>query len=235
MGVRKKFIKFKDNLILLGRWLWVRQKQSIRSITSGSSLDLCDIYYINLDHRTDRRANIEKQFSKLDLNSTRRMEAIFNENGALGCAQSHLKVLSNWKRVPERLLFVCEDDCEFSVDRREVEVLVEEFLVNPYLDVLCLAYNAKNGINISNNLMITSNTQTLCCYVLKAHMVEPMLSAAMESIDRLANGYPKKVAAIDVVWKRLQKNYMFALPIKRIAKQSASFSDIEHTDVDYGV
>lgn len=235
MGVRKKFIKFKDNLILLVRWLWVRQKQSIRSITSGSSLDLCDIYYINLDHRTDRRENIEKQLSKLDVNSTRRIQAIFNENGALGCAQSHLEVLSNWRRVPERLLFVCEDDCEFTVDRHEVEDLVEEFLRNPFLDVLCLAYNARNGINISRNLMITSNTQTLCCYVLKAHMVDPMISAAMESVDRLTKGDPKKIAAIDVVWKQLQKKYMFAVPQIRIARQIASYSDIECSNVNYGV
>ena len=235
MGIRKKIIKLKDNLILLGRWQWVRQNNSICSNTSGSALDLCDVYYINLNHRTDRKVNIEKQLSNLDLNSVHRIEAILNENGALGCAQSHLKVLSTWKRLPQRLLFVCEDDCEFNVDRREVEDLVEEFLNNPFLDALCLAYNAKNGINISRNLMITSNTQTLCCYVLKAHMVEPMVSIATESVNRLANGDPKKVAAIDVVWKQLQKNYMFALPIKRAAKQSASFSDIEHTDVDYGV
>ena len=85
--------------------------------------------------------------------------------GALGCAKSHEAVLSSASILEDQLLMICEDDCQFIADRAAIDAAIEEFFYNPHLDVLCLAYNAKNGFAISQNLMITSDTQTMSCYI----------------------------------------------------------------------
>ena len=104
-----------------------------------------------------------------------------------------------------------------------------------HLDVLCLAYNKRNGINISTRLEFTSDTQTTACYILKPHMITEMIEMANESITMLESGQENKRAAIDVIWKKLQKKYVFVVPIQRVARQSASYSDIEKAHTDYAV
>ena len=178
---------------------------------------------------------IEKEFERVGVKHAIRFEAIKNENGALGCAKSHHALLESYTINRNKLLMVCEDDCIFVEDRSHIDKIIREFSFNTNFDVLCLAFNKRNGIKLSSSLEFTSDTQTLACYVLKPHMISKMKDVALESISELENGRPKNKAAIDVVWKKLQKKYVFVVPTKRVAKQSASFSDIEQRIVEYGV
>ena len=84
-------------------------------------------------------------------------------------------VLSSASISEDQLFMICEDDCQFIADRAAIDAAVEEFFYNPHLDVLCLAYNAENGFVISQNLMITSDTQTMSCYILKASAIAELL------------------------------------------------------------
>ena len=59
-----------------------------------SGLDRCEIHYINLKHREDRRAEIQSEFKALGVTRFACFEAIADANGALGCAKSHETVLS---------------------------------------------------------------------------------------------------------------------------------------------
>lgn len=47
-------------------------------------------FYINLDRRTDRRAEIEKELEGLAME---RFPAVSHPNGAIGCTMSHLACL----------------------------------------------------------------------------------------------------------------------------------------------
>ena len=59
------------------------------------SLNLFDrVFYINCRHRTDRKESIESVLKSLDCKNYQRIEAVYiPENGALGCAKSHLMAL----------------------------------------------------------------------------------------------------------------------------------------------
>lgn len=130
---------------------------------------------------------------------------------------------------------ICEDDCQFIADRAAIDAAVEEFFYTPHLDVLCLAYNAENGFAISQNLMITSDTQTMSCYILKASAIAELLDCIRFSVENLSRGGAGFDYAIDQVWKRLQRQMFFALTMDRFAWQRPSFSDIEQSHQNYGL
>ena len=121
------------------------------------------IYYINLDHRTDRKKQFENQITthfKDSILESRieRFPAIKHEQGLLGCSMSHLEVIKKARHTDAKCILVFEDDFEFLVSR-------EEFLSNlkqlfqqvetetSSLDfkVVMLAYNANNRFEIENN------------------------------------------------------------------------------------
>ena len=76
------------------------------------------IYYINLEHRIDKRYHIETNvlsyFEGTPLaNRIERFSAIGNNNGAIGCSLSHLEVARKAKTARARYYLVFEDDFEF--------------------------------------------------------------------------------------------------------------------------
>ena len=95
------------------------------------------IVYINLDHRKDRREEIEKQLSIFPQEKIERFSAIKHDNGAIGCSKSHIAVLelalkNNWKN-----LLVLEDDMLWN-DQFDTQMkILEQKLSEPY-DVIVL-------------------------------------------------------------------------------------------------
>jgi hypothetical protein len=82
---------------------------------------------------------------------------------------------------------------------------------------------------------LTTNAQTASCYVIKKAIVDDLIKVFNDSIEMLKRGIDSEYSAIDQTWKLLQNKYFFAIPIKKIAFQRESFSDIENKIVDYKV
>jgi GR25 family glycosyltransferase involved in LPS biosynthesis len=226
-----------QNLILMLRVEFIKRNfKGERPIAIDVLVDNIDLYYINLEHRVDRRKNVEKEFEKLGLTSYHRFNAIQNNNGTLGCALSNKAVLESWSPKEENLLMVCEDDISFLGDYDTFHNLLYQFINNENLDVMCLGYNNSNGSTFNESLLLTSDTQTKSCYILKPHMRNMMIQNFSLSIKLLRAGIDKQYrVASDQVWKVLQKKYNFVIPKKRFAYQRESFSDIENRIVDYKV
>ena len=55
-------------------------------------------WYINLEHRTDRKDQIEAELNKMGI-VAERFPAIYDSFGALGCSMSHLAV---WQTSKQR-------------------------------------------------------------------------------------------------------------------------------------
>lgn len=197
-------------------------------------LKRCDVRYINLDQRPDRRADFEREMRKLNVTWHMRVPATAASPGSLGCALSHTRVLRESMEKPGRLLFVCEDDVEFVSPRHELDVLVEEFVARPDLKILALANRTAWHIPISERLGVSSDIQTSAAYVVKPEMVSELADVFDTSVRRLAAGSPDRVAALDIVWKGLQNKRLFAVPRYRCVTQRAGYSDIQNRSVDYG-
>jgi glycosyl transferase family 25 len=194
----------------------------------------CEIYYINLDHRVDRKKEIEDEFINIGILNAKRISAIKNDNGALGCAMSH-KLIFTLALSNSKLTWVCEDDVTFLTTKGELDKLINDFYNDSRLDVLSISYNALYKIKVTKQFYITSNTQTMSCYILKPHVLNDFLNIAEESVLALKKGNLEEDYAIDQVWKKLQRKYIFALPTSVKVIQRPSFSDIRNTNVDYSL
>ena len=53
-----------------------------------------NVFYINLEHRKDRKEHVENELKKIGLNG-QRFNAIKTKNGAIGCSMSHLRLLQD--------------------------------------------------------------------------------------------------------------------------------------------
>jgi glycosyl transferase, family 25 len=232
--VRNKYRRKIQDKALQARWEQKSSRPSVGLKDNLTGFDRCDVHFINLKFRKDRKAEILQEFKRVGLSNFSRFDAVSDENGALGCAKSHVKLLEAARVNQHQLLMICEDDCQFVIDRSKLDGIVEEFFCNPYLEVLCLGNNAKNGFQISPALMITSDTQTTSCYLVKSQAISLVLESARKSVQKLSCGEPSGEFAIDIVWKELQKKVFFALPKDLCVKQRASFSNIQNSYNDYG-
>jgi len=215
----------------------LNNKIPIGTDTGVSGLGDCDVYVINLNSRVDRLAAVSQEFKNLRIENWSRFSAIPENFGALGCAKSHLALLSNSNKNAN-LLFICEDDLEFLVPRREIDLVIEEFNRNTQLDVLCLAYNLssrRRATSISPALRITDRTRTTACYVLKPYVIPSFIEVFRESVMQLEKRKNEQIDAIDVRWLELQNKYIFAIPTRRLVRQRESYSDITKRFENYGV
>ena len=79
-------------------------------------INVINIFYINLKHRLDRKTSIETQLKNLKsfvqsfLFSCTRLEAIYNNNGAIGCGQSHILALQKADLMKLPYILIMEDD-----------------------------------------------------------------------------------------------------------------------------
>ena len=193
------------------------------------------VVFINLDKRTDRREETERELEILGIETAQRFEAISSTNGSLGCAQSHLKVLSRHSFNQGGLLLVCEDDIEFDCSLSQLVGAIQEFVSHPELDVLCLGYRLRAPmLPISRLLAVANGIQTTLCYLVKDQARDKLVSAFQRSEDMLVNGINPIQASIDQQWKREQSSdLLFCVPRKQLVLHRVSFSDIAGRQKDY--
>lgn len=209
------------------RAAYVRQKK--RALPAG-----IEVRVISLESRVDRRTHIKAHFSDLGLDYLF-FPGVEHEIGEVGCAEAHVRLLRNWNPRGRQILVVCEDDLLFTEGRAQVMALIREFENDEGIDVLCLGNNSVGPfVKVSASLSLTSDTQTTSCYVLKPSAVPLILKSFERSLEMLLAGGAANKWTIDVLWKKLQRDSMvFAIPQVQIARQVASFSDVQNRWVDY--
>ena len=190
---------------------------------------------INLLQREDRLGEIRCEMAKMDA-SWNRIDAVGDENGALGCARSHLEVLraasAQQLNIP---LAVAEDDLLFTASAHEVSSVIADFLANPLLDILCLSHRTRGfTFPVSTHLRVANEIFTTSAYISKPHAIPDLIEAFEKSERMLSQGIRKEHAAIDVVWQDTQlKQLLFAVPRRSLARQRPSYSDVAHKYADY--
>jgi len=203
-------------------------------------------YYINLDYRLDRKILVEREFSNLDIEFIR-IPATYNIDGLTGCIQSHIKVLETCDPDAE-YLWVCEDDIEFLVTKEELNTSIDTFMKSDG-DILCLAFNSRKHSKFSDGFLRTIDNQTTSSYIVKRNFRSVLLdfwksllnSIETKTVHPLESIFLKldvhkgenSFHALDQAWKILQKDYIFLIPEKRIARQRSGYSDIEQKSVNY--
>ena len=188
--------------------------------------------YINLDHRTDRRAEVEAELAPyFQPEKVTRFGAIKLDRGALGCTLSHIAVLEMAKEKGWNNVLVLEDDAMWMTEQfEEAYATVDRLSSSKPYDVIMLSSTCARWYLGSLKLI---SAQTASAYLVNSSYYDTLLSNFRESRDlfEVSNDGPKH--AHDQYWKRLQERDNWFVVIPSLMKQRPGYSDIERKVVDY--
>jgi glycosyl transferase family 25 len=194
------------------------------------SSNIDKIFYINLEKRTDRREEVEKELTDYGLiDKAERYEAIYTpHSGIVGCGYSHLNVLKLAKECNYKNVLILEDDFMFIVPKEEFEESLQAFFeTTPTYDVCMISYIVQKGEEIPNNTIIGKviDGQTASGYIVSNHYLDVLIQLYEWAIPLLDQTNEHWNYANDHVWKRLQPNDKWYYMLKRLGKQRDGYSD----------
>jgi hypothetical protein len=192
------------------------------------------ILYINLEHRFDRRIEIELELSKLPF-TFERVDAIKTNPGIIGCGQSHLKCLKIAKERGYRGVWIFEDDFTFTMPIADVMKTLKGIMSN--IDVILGAYNLVgcDVVAVDDGMLKGIDVQTASCYIVFEHYYDTMIANLEEGNAKLVETGEHWNYANDQYWKRLQKGDCWMCVNPRFGIQRASYSDNSECFMDHGV
>jgi len=196
------------------------------------------IYYINLEHRKDRKEHIENEIKKVidpELSITKRFNAIANKNGHIGCSKSHLAIIEECIQNNYNNVLILEDDFTFIIEKIEFKEYLEKFFTKyTNYDMLLLGVNGPSFANKTDFFKVT-NSQTASGYIINNRVFKQFRDICKESINGLENKKSETIYCVDQLWKKIQRDgNVYTFP-KRVGKQRANYSDISKKWVNYEV
>jgi glycosyl transferase family 25 len=197
--------------------------------------DIKNVFYINLEHRTDRKEHVEKELDKIGIKATR-FNAIKMTNGAIGCSMSHLKILEEAKKNKLSHVLIVEDDITF-LDSELFKTQINKFfeLHENNWDVLLLAGNNMPPYeNIDDTCVKVTQCQTTTGYLVNGHYINILATNVKMGLTQLLNNPSEKIKfAIDRFWFVLQSASRWYLIIPLTVVQREDYSDIEQKVTNY--
>jgi len=194
------------------------------------------VIYINLDHRYDRREELESELERYGLKSiSERFSAIKDDFGALGCAKSQLAVLRNALDQNYQRILILEDDFTFLVSAEEFREEIDK-LDTIEFDVCMLSYNCpryEDSVYPFLKKVIIAGTAS--GYIVDARYYETLIGVFEDSVNALESTRIEHLYAVDVIWQQLQPSSDWYRFTTRIGKQRHSYSDITRSMARYDV
>jgi GR25 family glycosyltransferase involved in LPS biosynthesis len=190
---------------------------------------------INLESRPDRLAHAQQEFAALG-QPFERVNAIKMKVGSVGCTLSHIRCLELAKQNEWSQVFICEDDITFTNPDLFKENLAK-FAENEEInwDLLIIG-----GNNVPPFQQVTEYCarvfycQTTTGYIVKRHYYDTLLQNFKESAAQLMrNPANHSTYALDMYWKRLQRQDFWYMITPATVVQYESYSDIEGRVVNY--
>lgn len=195
-----------------------------------------DIYYINLDHRSDRLQHIDKVISSLNFDQTKinRVKGKYTpENGSLGCAMSHIDVIEKFINSGKSNCLILEDDFNYYDKDMFLNSINYFFDISIDWNIIQLSSNLiKHELTPYLGISKVIESQTTSGYLLNSNFSKKLLDCFYESMENLKFGYILEYC-IDQNWKKLQpQNNWFSFN-PQLGYQIDGFSDIENQFVSY--
>jgi len=196
------------------------------------------IYYINLDHRDDRKNKFLNEMKKADFpdNMINRIPAVYNiERGDIGCSKSHILTLEKFIKSGYSNCIIFEDDFEFTQNKNQILQTLDN-LKNISYDVVMISaneYDVKN--TIYPWLKKVYGAQTTSGYMVSRSFAPTLLENFKEGCYMLEKTGEGAKYAVDQYWKKLQPTSDWYIVEPKLGKQGNSYSDIAKVVVDYKV
>jgi GR25 family glycosyltransferase involved in LPS biosynthesis len=194
------------------------------------------VFYINLDRRTDRRAEIEEELGRLGLPYERFPAIPHPTSGIVGCGYSHLAILKMAKERGYRNVLIFEDDFTLLVPPEEcLAQLGRLFASKEEFDVCFLAYNIQRAEPHNDFLQRVVESQTASAYIVNARYYNKLIELYEWAIPLLESTGQHWVYANDQVWKPLQAADRWLAFTTRLGKQRDGYSDNAERYISYNV
>ncbi len=203
------------------------------------------VYFINLDHRTDRLSQIQAEFGRMKIPDEKihRISGVYKpECGALGCGLSHVKTLNAFLETTHTYCLVFEDDFQFTVDPNYFSFLLRHvFQSGKQFDMVMLGANVmKQEMTDSPFLRRILDAQTSSAYLISREYAKTVRDTLAEGMKFLEEWFaihkePKHEYCLDIYWKQLQPKGTWLVFNPKIGIQRESYSDIERKVTNYGV
>jgi GR25 family glycosyltransferase involved in LPS biosynthesis len=197
------------------------------------------IYYINLEHRTDRKEHIISELNKFqNLKDILRVNAYYNKQfGPIGCLKSHILALSHFVESDYEKCLILEDDFQFTESPEFVNEILSKFFNGGIdYDVLMLSSNTLKQVDTPYNFITKIiDAQTASGYSVHKQFAKTLLDNFKESLELLEKNRIQHLYALDIYWKRLQPGNKWYCLNPKIGKQMEGYSDNEQGYRNYGV
>jgi hypothetical protein len=188
-------------------------------------------YCINLDRRTDRWEDAQKEFERVGIEVSR-LSAVDGKSytfqntlkaGAYGCKLSHLKVLTKAVNKGYEKIFIAEDDIVFDDNFNEKFDNVSKNIPSNW-DLIYLAANPFSGQRVSIADGVSSMVGGHSSHSIL--MKDTFFNKAIDAIHSM----PQQV---DVIYGILQNSFNCYVTIPHLAFQRNGFSDVEDQEINY--
>ena len=193
-----------------------------------------NVYYINLENRSDRKTLVESELDELGW-KYQRFNAIKTKDGRVGCSMSHLKLLKTAKEKNLDYIVVLEDDIQFK--RKSWYNKRIKNIMNTDFDVFLLAGNLRPPIYKTkyDSIFKVDKSFTTTGYIVKKHYYDKLINNIDEGIRLLLKnpGGEYNDNAIDSHWMKLQESDKWYIVMPRTITQRPIYSDIEKRFTDY--
>jgi glycosyl transferase family 25 len=196
------------------------------------------IIYINLDHRTDRRAEFEVECARLNIPPEKvvRFPAIKMEDPTVGCASSHARALRLAHSLGVGNALICEDDFAFHEEPRVVQRKLAHFfnLVDaggmPWSAVQ-LAHQVYESERFDGVVSIARRASNAAGYLVNRPLMQPLAQTIEDAIPKLAETKMHWHYANDVVWCEHMADGRWFFFTERLGCQRPSYSDLSRAFV----
>jgi len=209
--------------------------------TLNSITDIKNIFYINLESRTDRKQHVEYQLKKVGFTRFERFNAIKmpvssnSSNSRIGCSMSHIRCLELAKQRGYTYVVICEDDILFTQPDLFKNQL-NKFLSNKHSwDVVLFAgNNIPPYERIDDSCVSISRCQTTTAYMVNGTYFDKLIENMKEGVQKLMKEPNESFHySIDKYWFKLQlmDNWFLITPLTVVQRED--YSDIEQRHTNY--
>lgn len=188
-------------------------------------------FYINLDRRTDRRNEFERERAKMGL-EVERFPAVSHSVPAIGCGLSHLAVLKLARERGYESVCVFEDDFEFLVGRPELDTIL--LTLPDHYDVVMLGWYVFDSVPYDGTFNKVLDATTGSAYIVHSRFYDTLIQNYEEAANLFQqNPRDPHLYLNDQYWRRLQPTANWFHTKTRMGRQRPSYSDLTGTNVAY--
>jgi GR25 family glycosyltransferase involved in LPS biosynthesis len=199
---------------------------------------------MNLDHREDRRKEIEGELDKLGVPESKRVRisGVYKPGfGILGCGLAHKKTIETFLDSPHKNCLIFEDDFQFTLDMDYVHFLLNSIFEEKIpFDCLMLAGCILQVQSTEYPfLQKVLDVHTASAYLITKEFAPVLLERYTESTKLLDDTFRETGQKIisyhnDIWWKRYQPYFKWFILNPRLGEQRFSYSDNLQRDLKYG-